>query len=178
MNSYIIILLIAISLSMDAFSLSLAFGMQGINQKKKLFMSITVGIYHFIMPLIGVYFGNFIIKNIPLDINIISSIILIFIGIELIISGFKKDDSKITTSITGILLFGLTVSLDALSVGIGLSAINNIYIIDALTFSICAFIFTFTGLEIGNIINNKIGEYSKLLGGIVLTLLGIIIYFN
>ena len=162
MNSYIIILLIAISLSMDAFSLSLAFGMQGINQKKKLFMSITVGIYHFIMPLIGVYFGNFIIKNIPLDINIISSIILIFIGIELIISGFKKDDSKLTTSITGIRL----------------SAINNIYIIDALTFSICAFIFTFTGLEIGNIINNKIGEYSKLLGGIVLTLLGIIIYFN
>ena len=174
MNSYIIILLIAISLSMD----SLAFGMQGIEHKKKLFMSIIVGIYHFIMPLIGVYFGNFIIKNIPLDINIISSIILIFIGIELIISGFKKDDSKLTTSITGILLFGLTVSLDALSVGIGLSAINNIYIIDALTFSICAFIFTFTGLEIGNIINNKIGEYSKLLGGIVLTLLGIIIYFN
>ena len=92
--------------------------------------------------------------------------------------GFKKDDNKLTTSISGILLFGLTVSLDALSVGIGLSAINNIYIIDALTFSICAFIFTFTGLEIGNIINNKIGEYSKLLGGIVLTLLGIIIYFN
>ena len=178
MNSYIIILLIAISLSMDAFSLSLAFGMQGIEHKKKLFMSIIVGIYHFIMPLIGVYFGSFIIKNIPLNINVISSIILIFIGLELIISGFKKDDNKLTTSISGILLFGLTVSLDALSVGIGLSAINNIYIIDALTFSICAFIFTFTGLEIGNIINNKIGEYSKLLGGIVLTLLGIIIYFN
>ena len=110
MNSYIIILLIAISLSMDAFSLSLAFGMQGIEHKKKLFMSIIVGIYHFIMPLIGVYFGIFIIKNIPLDINVISSIILIFIGLELIISGFKKDDNKLTTSISGILLFGLTVS--------------------------------------------------------------------
>ena len=69
MNSYIIIPLIAISLSMDAFSLSLAFGMQGIEHKKKLFMSIIVGIYHFIMPLIGVYFGNFIIKNISSYLN-------------------------------------------------------------------------------------------------------------
>ena len=60
MNSFFIIILIAISLSMDAFSLSLAYGMEGINNKNKLFLSLTVGIYHFIMPLIGLILSNII----------------------------------------------------------------------------------------------------------------------
>ena len=85
MNSFFIILLIAISLSMDAFSLSLAYGMEGINDKNKLFLSITVGIYHFIMPLIGLIFSNIITNHLIININILASIILFLISIDLII---------------------------------------------------------------------------------------------
>ena len=60
MDSFIIIFLIAISLSMDAFSLSLAYGIEGINPKNKIMLSFVVGIYHFIMPLIGLIFSNII----------------------------------------------------------------------------------------------------------------------
>ena len=93
MSSFFTILLIGISLSMDAFSLSLIYGMQGMKQKHKLILSIVVGIYHFIMPLTGLFFGT-ILDNINLiSIDIIASLILIYIGIDLIKSKYKKEDS-------------------------------------------------------------------------------------
>ena len=63
MSSFFTILLIGISLSMDAFSLALIYGMQGIQAKSKINLSLIVGIYHFIMPLIGLSFGT-ILDNI------------------------------------------------------------------------------------------------------------------
>ena len=76
MNSFFTILLIGISLSMDAFSLSLIYGMNNLNNKQKLSLSIIVGIYHFIMPLIGLQFGHLINKIDVISIDIIASIIL------------------------------------------------------------------------------------------------------
>ena len=67
MSSFLTILLIAISLSMDAFSLALVYGLLIYSKKRKLLLSIIVGIYHFFMPLIGMLFGNILGK-----INIIS----------------------------------------------------------------------------------------------------------
>ena len=57
MNLFLLFI-IAISLSMDAFSLSLAYGTLDINKKEIITLSIIVGIYHFFMPknLIQVHF--------------------------------------------------------------------------------------------------------------------------
>ena len=56
----ITIILIAISLSMDAFSLALIYGTQGIPKKHKLLLATIVGLYHLIMPLIGLTIGKYI----------------------------------------------------------------------------------------------------------------------
>lgn len=174
MNSFIVVFLIAISLSMDAFSLSLAYGIEGINNKNKIILSIVVGLYHFIMPLIGLFFSQIITNHIILNINIIASIILFVIGVDLIIS--KEKDNNLIFSFMGILLFGLTVSIDSLSVGVGIKAITHNYYSSFLVFSITAFIFTYLGLYLGNTINQKMGLYSKYLGGIILIILSIILF--
>ena len=46
-----VIMIIAVSLSMDAFSLSLAYGTVNLDKKSCLKLSIIVGLYHFFMPL-------------------------------------------------------------------------------------------------------------------------------
>lgn len=177
MSSFFTILLIGISLSMDAFSLALVYGMQGMNQKQKILLSIIVGIYHFIMPLIGLSFGT-ILDNINIiSIDIIASLILIYIGIDLIISNSKKED-KMDTSKSGFLIFGLSVSLDSLTVGIGLKAITDSYLLSSIVFSLASLIFTYLGLTLGNIIGNKIGSYSKLIGGIILIFIAIITFIK
>ena len=173
MSSFFTILLIGISLSMDAFSLALAYGLIGMNKKQKMILSIIVGIYHFIMPLIGLILGT-IIDNISfINLHIIASIILIYIGIDLIISNLKEEDT-LTISKTGFLMFGLSVSIDSLTVGIGLKAITNSYLLSSIIFSLCSGLFTYLGLILGNIIAKKIGTYSKIVGGIILIIISII----
>lgn len=177
MSSFFIILLIGISLSMDAFSLALVYGIQGISQKQKIILSIIVGIYHFIMPLIGLSFGTMIDNINIISFNSIASLILIYIGIDLIISNSKKED-KLEITKTGFLIFGLSVSLDSLTVGIGLKAITNSYLLSSIIFSSTSCMFTFLGLILGNIIGNKIGKYSKLVGGTILILIAIITFIK
>ena len=89
MSSFITILLIGISLSMDAFSLALAYGMTSIKEKEKILLSLIVGAYHFIMPLIGLNFGFLLSKINLISIDLIATIILSYIGIDLIISSSK-----------------------------------------------------------------------------------------
>ena len=162
---------------MDAFSLALVYGMQGMTKKQKIFLSIIVGIYHFIMPLIGLIFGT-ILDNINLiSIDIIATLILIYIGIDLIISNSKKEDRLEITKI-GFLIFGLSVSIDSLTIGIGLKAITNNYLISSIIFSLTSLIFTYLGLTLGNIIGNKIGSYSKIIGGSVLIIIAIILFIR
>lgn len=168
-----LILIIAVSLSMDAFSLSLAYGT--LNPEKKYIkqQSIIVGVYHFLMPLLGLTTGDILLRLIPIKPNIIVFIVLTFIGIEMIIDTFKKEDNiKIMTK-KEMILFGLAVSLDSFSVGIGLKTITNNYIIAVSLFSISSFIFTLLGLKIGKKINNIIGQISTLIGGLMLVIIGI-----
>lgn len=177
MSSFFTILLIGISLSMDAFSLALIYGMQGMSNKQKLLLSIIVGIYHFIMPLIGLSFGT-IVENINIiSIDIVAALILIYIGIELIISNYKKEE-RIELTKTGFLIFGLSVSLDSLTVGIGLKAITNTYLLSSIIFSLSSFIFTHLGLTLGNLIGNKVGSYSKFVGGIILIIIAIMTFIK
>ena len=177
MSSFFTILIIGISLSMDAFSLSLVYGMIGMNQKQKTFLSLIVGIYHFIMPLIGLIFGTILDSIDIIDIDIIASIILIYIGIDLIISNLKKEDGLELTKI-GFLIFGLSVSIDSLTVGIGLKAITDNYLISSIVFSLSSLFFTYIGLILGNIIGNKIGSYSKTIGGVVLIVIAILLFLH
>lgn len=174
----ITIFLIEVSLSMDAFSLALIYGTQGITKKHKILLSLIVGIYHFIMPLIGVAIGTVITKKILVNPNIIVGIILSLIAIEMIISSFKEEDKKFLLTIPGYLLFGLSVSIDSLTTGIGLSLITQKYIFSSLIFAITSLSFTFFGLNIGDRLNKKYGRISTILGGIVLFVLGILYIFK
>lgn len=171
------IVLIAISLSMDAFSLAMLYGTEGIKRKDKLILSIIVGIFHFIMPIIGLSIGSIITNKIIFKHDILEGIILSLIAIEMIISSFKEKEQTFLISIPGFLLFGLSVSIDSLTVGIGLQTITDNYVLSALIFSITSLIFTLLGLNLGNILNQKYGKISTLIGGIILFILGLIHIF-
>ena len=177
MASLITIILIGISLSMDAFSLSLAYGMTTLSQKEKISLTIIVGIYHFIMPLIGLNFGTILSKINLISIDLIATIILAYIGIDLIISNTKEEEKPLIT-IPGFFLFGLSVSIDSLSVGIGLKAITNSYYLSSIIFSISSATFTYLGLTLGAILGKKIGSYSKTIGGIILIIIAILIFLK
>ena len=170
----ILIFIIAVSLSMDAFSLSLAYGTISLTKKEIKILSVIVGIYHFFMPILGMIMGSFIFKVLKINQNIIILIIFGFIGINMIIESFKKEEKINKMKISEMILFGLAVSIDSFSVGFGLNNISNSFIMCSIIFSITSFIFTYIGLLLGNKLNQLIGKISTLIGGITLIILGII----
>lgn len=170
----ILIIIIAVSLSMDAFSLSLAYGTLNLPQKKITLLALIVGIYHFFMPIIGRLIGKIIFHYIPIKPDIIVLIILAFIGTNMIIETFKDNDCDKCIDKFGMLLFGLAVSLDAFSVGIGFSSITTQYLLSSFIFSVSSFTFTYLGLLLGSKISALIGHLATIFGGCFLILIGII----
>lgn len=178
MDTFFTTLIIGISLSMDAFSLALIYGTQSISKKNKIILSIIVGIYHFVMPLLGVFLGNVILKYLVINLSIVVSIIFLFIGIEMIISSIKDDSHDFVVSIFGFLIFGLSVSIDSFTTGIGLNVINNNYLEVSSIFCIVSGSFTYLGLILGNKLGSIFGKLSTIIGSVILIILGIIYFFR
>ena len=168
-----LVIVIAISLSMDAFSLSLAYGTLSLSKKDIKILSSIVGIYHFIMPLIGFFLGKQILRYVPINSNLIVFIVLFFIGVQMIIETFKTEEKIVKMKLMEMIIFGFAVSIDAFSVGVGLEGLCSNYLGTALVFSITSFLFTYMGLILGNKISKLIGKLSTLLGGITLIIIAI-----
>lgn len=173
MNAFLTTIIIGISLSMDAFSLALVYGLQPISKKDKITLSLIVGIYHFFMPLVGLSISNLISNYLFIDLNILIAIIFTIIGIEMIISSSTDKDDKLLTSIVSFLIFGLSVSIDSLTTGLGLNIINKNYLQVSTIFAITSCSFTYAGLILGNKLNNKFGSYSTIIGGFILIILAL-----
>lgn len=172
--SIAMVIMIAISLSMDAFSLSLAYGTLNLEKKYINALSIIVGVYHFMMPLLGMWIGNYILEISPISTNTIVFVVLVLIGIEMIIESFKSEKKVSLMKVSELLMFGLAVSLDSFSVGLGLGAIYKNPLVCSTIFSISAALFTYIGLYLGKKINNWIGKISTIIGGIILIIIGLL----
>ncbi len=83
----------------------------------------------------------------------------------------KEDDKNIKglSSLTSIIIFAFTVSLDSFSIGIALTKSN--ILLSIITFAITSLIFTYLGLRLGKIIKKSLGNLSTKIGGIILILL-------
>lgn len=173
----IVLFIIAVSLSMDAFSLSLAYGTINLSKNNMLILSIIVGIYHFFMPLVGMLFGNVIINYFPIKPETIVFFVLTIIGIQMIYESFKSKEIVKKMSIFELIMFGFAVSIDSFSVGIGIKGITNLHFLSFLIFSVSSFTFTYLGLFLGNKANLLLGKLSTIIGGFVLIIIGIIYLF-
>ena len=169
--------LIGCSLSMDAFSLALLYGMQGISLRDSITLSIIVGIYHFVMPLLGSEIGSIVFSYIKVSSNLVVFLILLFIGLNLVKSSFENKEVVPKLSIYNYLLFGLAVSIDSFSVGNGLETITDMHIESSFIFMICSSIFTFIGLITGKKINQLFGKIATIIGGITLIIISITYLF-
>ena len=173
MQDIFIILIIAVSLSMDTFSLSLAYGMLKLKNSIIKQISITVGIFHFFMPLFGDFLGEYILSIINIKSTLIVGIVFLLLAIELLFSYFKEESVTNVDTFFKIITFALTVSLDSFSVGIGFSAITKYHILASFMFMIVSFCFTFLGLKMGTKLNDVLGKNAQILGIALLFILSI-----
>ena len=177
--------LLGLGLAMDAFSVSLANGLNEPKMKRTrmVFIAMVYAIFQAIMPLTGwvcvhsvvCYFKSFE-KFIPW----IALILLLFIGGKMLIEGIKGDDEKSETknlSLFVLLLQGIATSIDALSVGFTIAEYGFIMaLLCAIIIATVTFVTCYVGLGIGKKFGTKFAGKATILGGLILIFIGIEIF--
>lgn len=177
MNNITTNLLIAIALSMDAFSISVCTSTSNLLTKSKIIVfPIIVGIFHFIMPLLGNYIGLIISINLDKIADYILGTIFLILSIELLTSKEKENAYKI--NYLYLTLIALTVSVDSFTVGLGLSLTNQYTLLSSLIFSLVSAFFTIFGIIIGKYLNKKVEKKANIVGSTLLFLLSIKYFFK
>ena len=180
-------IMLGIGLAMDAFSVSLANGLNEpkMQLKKAFGISGIFALFQGIMPLIGWVAVSAFLKlfnKFQPFIPWISLILLCFIGGKMLYESLRKksdgDESIKVLTIGALFIQAIATSIDALTAGIDLAkdyslnqypyVILAVGIIALLTFGIC-----FAGVKIGQKVGTKFADKAGILGGCVLIFLGL-----
>ena len=170
----IAIILIGLSLSIDAFSLALTYGLLDITKKTILRTSLLVGTFHFIMPIFGKLVGAIIMNYLKINSKYILIIVLLIILIEMIKST-NEDNKEYNISMFYSFIFAFLVSIDSFTIGIGINYLTNNVYKACTVFSLMSFTFTYLGFTIGKYLSNSQKKYSKFIG--IIFIFTLIIYF-
>ena len=171
------IFLIGLSLSMDAFMISVCKGIKLSSKKIGIVTSLFFAIFQFIMPIIGFYFGNILSNRIINYHNYLASLLLIIIGI-LLIKEEKINEIKEELDYKELIILSIATSIDALIIGISFSFTDTKILLSSIIIGIITFITCNIGYFLGNLINKKIHQYANIIGGLTLIILGIKILIN
>jgi len=170
------ILLIAIALGMDAFSLCLGVGMKGIRLLHVAKVSAAIAAFHMAMPLIGLFMGRYVSALLGDVAVMVGGVLLVLLGAHMIYSSIRGEDvpSIQIGSMLGLLTFAVSVSVDSLSVGVSLGMFSTDLIATVVLFGAMGGLMSAVGLLIGRRVGQMIGEYGEAFGGAVLLVFGVL----
>lgn len=188
-------ILLGVGLAMDAFSVSIANGLNepGMSRKKTYGIAACYAFFQFAMPMIGWFCVHTIasyFKVFQKFIPWIALLLLLYIGGQMLFEGIRRIKNKceenpencgcgtktVLTRKT-LLIQGIATSIDALSVGFTTArygtaaAFSSSLIIAVVTFVICMI-----GLLFGKKFGERLSEKATILGGIILIAIGIEIF--
>lgn len=180
-------ILLGVGLAMDAFSVSLANGLNEPRMRKRKMCGVA-GVFagfQFAMPMIGWFCVSTIahlFKEFEKFIPWIALILLVYIGGSMLIDSIRnKDDDDESPAVGLVALFvqGVATSIDALSVGFTIAKYNCFEAVcAALIIGIVTFIICFAGLYIGKKAGTKLAGKAGILGGSILIFIGLKIFIE
>ena len=181
-------IMLGVGLAMDAFSVSLANGLNEptMKQKKMCGVASVFAIFQFVMPMAGWICVTTIAKifcAFQKFIPWIALFLLGYIGGKMLYEGIKNKDSdeeeKIGVGIKALLIQGIATSIDALSVGFTISKYNCLEsLLACLLIGIVTFFICYAGLAIGKKAGTKLATKAGILGGIILIVIGLEIFIT
>ena len=180
MMSILEIFLIALSLSMDCFAVSIASGgtMKFLNIKNMLKMAFMFGFFQGIMPLIGYFAGIKTTKYIESFDHWIAFSILFILGLKMIYESYKLDDLNCNKNracpfgFKTLIILSIATSIDALSIGFTFSIIKTQLLIAIVFIASTSFIMSIIGINIGYKGKHFFEKKIEKIAGLILIILG------
>jgi len=180
-------IMLGVGLAMDAFSVSLANGLNEPEMKKKKMCGIA-GVFAFfqaLMPMVGWICVHTIVRYFRAFEKFIPWIalaLLVFIGGNMLMEGMKKQEENVEKARLGLaVLFvqGIATSIDALSVGFTIAEYGLVMaLVCALIIALVTYFICMAGLLIGKRFGTKFSGRATIFGGTILIMIGLEICFT
>lgn len=175
------ILLIGISLSMDALAISVTNGLtlKNFNWRHALWMGVYFGGFQFLMPLLGCLLGSTVSRYVTALGPYISFFLLAFIGGKMLLDSIRPgdgggDDGMQALSHKRLLAMAVATSIDALAVGVSFAFMEELSLLPSCALIGCTtFVISFLGAMLGSRIPGLSGKRAGILGGAVLIGIGV-----
>lgn len=180
-------ILLGVGLAMDAFSVSLANGLNEPFMRKKKMCGIAgvFGFFQALMPMVGwvcvhtiIYYFKAFEKFVPW----IALILLVYIGGGMVLEGIKNDEEKAEKtrlSVGTLFVQGIATSIDALSVGFTIAEYGFVMaFVCSIIIAVVTFVISYAGLIIGKKFGTKFSNRADILGGVILIFIGLEIFLK
>ena len=181
--------LLGLGLAMDAFSVSLANGLNEPKMKTAKMCGVAgvFSVFQALMPLIGWLCIHTIAEKFKAFESLIPWIALLllgYIGGKMLVEGIKSRNScdspePMAVGFGSLLVQGIATSIDALAVGFTISEYTWLpALLCALIIATVTFIVCFVGIQIGKIFGVKLAGKASIFGGVILIAIGIEIFLT
>lgn len=184
----ITLILLALGLSADAFAVSLSDGIcsKKVSINNAFAVSFTFGAFQAVMPMLGFILGHTFSDLVNRFQHPIALILLAAIGINMIAEVIKEsrltNESCETKSdiftLKNLTLQGIATSIDALAVGVSFAVMKANIITSCLMIGIITFICCMIGIYIGKKFGTLLGSRARVVGGVMLILIGVKLFID
>ena len=182
--TFLELLLIAIGLSMDAFSVSICKGLttKRFSWRMAIICGFWFGLFQMLMPIVGYFLGAQFQEMIEAYDHWIAFGLLFLIGANMIREAIwgKKEEGSNNGSLDfkTMFLLAIATSIDALAVGVSFACIQVKIWSSVLIIGLTTSLFSVLGVKIGNVFGSKYEKSAGIIGGIILIFIGLKILFE
>lgn len=174
------LLLIAVSLALDAMAVSVSVGMSHPQDawKQGLRMGLWFGAFQFGMPLLGFLLGHTLSSYIQSAAPFVAFALLAFVGGRMVLDALQNKDCQVpgaAGTLTRRRLFTLAVatSIDALAVGVSAAFMAFPLLLSCAVIGVTAFVLSLLGAVVGRGLGCVFQRAAQAAGGAVLILIGL-----
>lgn len=178
LSQLITYLFVGIGLSFDSFAVSVSCGLmrREIRFLQAAVIAFSLAFFQALFPVLGWAIGSSLKSLIESVDHWIAFGLLIFIGIKMILEGFKPDGSLNNFNpfrLKVLISLSIATSIDALVVGLSYGVLNMPIFFPVLVIGSVTFIASMLGMLFGKNIPAKRSRQSLVVGGIILSGIGI-----
>lgn len=175
--NFISILIIAVGLGMDAFSVAISVGSTSrVFSFTPVFrLSFCFGLFQVLMPIAGWYAGMTVANVIAEYDHWIAFGLLAFVGGKMIKESFSEEEKVHAVDPTKgatLIILSVATSIDALAVGLSFAFLNIPIVYPSIIIGIVAFLMTAAGMFFGERLVKIVGKRVEILGGVILIGIG------
>ncbi len=174
------IFLVAISVGLGNFAGAIGIGLGGLDARLRIRVAVVFGVFEAGMPIAGLLISHSLAKSLGSHAGVIGGVILMLTGLYGVLTALiaRRNESKVLAStdqqrLGRLIVTAAALSVDNLAVGFAIGTYHVSLATATVVIAVVSIGLSLVGLELGSRIGLRIGEYSELLGGVVLIGVGI-----